>query len=145
MRNRHRKHTELRFEVIPIIDLMFTLLIFFVIFTSTLAMQSINKGVNMKLPSAQTVATLPKATVVMINAQNQYFIDGNPIPASELRFQIQTLSRQISPFKVHLQADEAVAYGNIVHALDEIRLGGCFDISLQAHAKTSSPNPAIVQ
>jgi biopolymer transport protein ExbD len=135
-----RKRSELRLEVIPIIDVMFTLLIFFVIFSSTLATLS-HKGMPMNLPSASSVTTEKKTVLFSIDHDFHFYLDDNQIPQESLRKKIAEMVRENPTVRIMLSADKEVPYDLVIRALDDVRLGGCYDIVLRAKQKgTHVPN-----
>jgi biopolymer transport protein ExbD len=129
------RRSELRFEVIPIIDVLFTLLIFFVIFSSAAAAYFNQKGMKMQLPSAATVSTEKKSVVVTIDGAMNYFLDGEAILPEEIREKIKTLLGTSTVLQVMISADKSVTYDRLIFVLDEVRLGGCYDVVLQADKK----------
>ncbi len=131
-----RKRSELRFEVIPIIDVMFTLLIFFVIFSSTLAALS-HKGMTMNLPSASSVTTEKKTVLLSIDRDFHFYIDDKQIPQESLRKTISEMIRENPTLRIMLSADRDVPYDLVIRSLDDVRLGGCYDIVLRAKQKDS--------
>ncbi len=130
-----RRRPELRFEVIPLIDVMFTLLIFFVIFSSVLATYQNNRGMKMRLPSAATVTSEKKFVTLTIDEDGAFFLDKEPIEVDQIRTEIATQMQGNPQLQVMINADQDVAYERLVRALDEVRLGGCYDVVLQAERK----------
>ena len=126
--------TSPRFELAPLIDVVFILLIFFAVATTTSVNQ---KGIKLNLPAATSVSTEKKGVVVSVNEQQQLFFNGEQITEDVLRYKVESLYQKTPDFQVIINADRLTPYSMIVRLLDEVRLGGCFDIVLEAKKKTS--------
>lgn len=130
-----RARPELRFEVIPLIDVMFSLLIFFVIFSSALAVYYQQKGMKLRLPIAASVTKEKQSAVLSVNQAGELFLDREAVDLASLRAKVTDLVAKNPQFQISIHADKEVAYEAVVQALDAVRLGGCFDVILQAQVK----------
>ena len=133
------KRQPLHFEVIPIIDVMFTLMIFFVIYASTVSSLS-NQGIKMKLPAAASVVKESHGTVITIDESLNVYLDGALTPVDEVRDRIAAQFKADPELSVILSADHTVPYETVVQLLDSIRLAGVHKVSLEAQKKTDAPN-----
>ena len=135
-RSGSRKRAELRFEVIPIIDVLFTLLIFFVIYSTMLAPVN-NKGIQLKLPTAESSASQKKGLMVAIDRDENVYVENELTPIGLLKIKVTQRMAQSPDTYVILSSDRAVSYDQVMQVLDNIRLGGCASIVLEAVQKTT--------
>ncbi len=137
LRSHSRKKTDLRFEIIPIIDVMFTLLIFFVIYCTMLAPIS-SKGIQLKLPTASSVVPEKKGVTVSVDASQKVYLDSVYMPSELVKLKVAQLMKENPETYVILSVDRTVEYDFVVHVLDSIRLGGCANVVLEAEQKNSN-------
>ena len=88
---RPRKKRSPRIEIIPMVDVMFLLLVFYVL--SSLAMSQ-NKGIQVALPAASTgqASAVPQMVVVTVDAQGQVFLLQDKVEVNELAVKVQELA-----------------------------------------------------
>ena len=130
-----KKPNQIRLELAPLIDIIFILLIFFAVSTSLVA----NKlGMKLKLPSAISTTEEKKGVILSINDAQEIFLDEKSILIEEIKDNISALINQNPEVQILLNADVATPYELVIHVLDEIRLGGCFDIVLEAEKKRAN-------
>lgn len=120
-----------RIEIIPLIDVIFFLLATFVLFT--LALNKI-RSVPVELPRAGPAAT-PGAeddlVVLQISTAGTAYWNRQPITSAEIPPRLRQL-RQTSPRpRVLVTGDNQAAYGDTIRALDEVRLAGITQVSVE--------------
>ena len=135
-RTSSRKKAELRFEVIPVIDVMFTLLVFFVIYSTMLAPVN-NKGIQLKLPTAESTTSEKKGLMVAIDKNENVYVEKQLTPLGLLKEKVAQRMAQTPDTYVILSSDRSVSYDQVMQVLDNIRLGGCASIVLEAVQKTT--------
>lgn len=100
----------------PMIDVVFLLLIFFMVSTTFI----VRPGLNLNLPvSDDTVETPSEQWVISVDPEGTIFLDQEKIT-------IETLQRTIQADKkpVTLRADRAVPHGMIVEVLESVKDAG---------------------
>lgn len=106
-------------NLVPMIDVIFSILAFFIISSLFLTR---SQGLPVDLPSAQTAE--PEQTVqlnITIEADGKMFLDRQPIQLNELK---DTLTEKIEPNSesvVIINADEKVEHGTVVKVMDRLR------------------------
>ncbi|GAB4150118.1 MAG: biopolymer transporter ExbD [Cyanobacteria bacterium J069] len=106
-------------NIVPMIDVIFAILTFFVLSTLFLTR---SEGLPVNLPGAATADLQPqKQTVVTIDAGGNLSLDRQPATLDTLDAQVrQLVSEGESPLVV-INADEAVAHGKVVAVMDRLR------------------------
>lgn len=112
-----RNKRSLEFSAASMSDLVFLLLIFFMI-TSTLVSPN---AVKLLLPQSDSKTITKQNVNVYINEDEQFSIDEVPLDASELVDKlIEKLSSEAKDATVVLRADQSVSVQNIVVVIDAI-------------------------
>jgi biopolymer transport protein ExbD len=120
------KLKEYRIELIPLIDIVFTLLIFFAVTSTFIYLQ---KGIELELPRADSAGAIPETVTVGIDRYKEITLNQDRIPLAQLKEKLQPLVG-VSP-TVILMADKELPYETIVQVMDKIRLSGCSKIVLK--------------
>jgi biopolymer transport protein ExbD len=115
-------------NVTPLVDVMLVLLIIMMIVAPLL-----QKGAPVRLPTAANSADKPETqdqTVVAVTANGEYYVNGVPIPDSELRRRVEEILENKTEKIVLIKADEDAQYGKVMEAMDELRAAGIEDMGL---------------
>jgi len=67
-----------------------------------------------------------------VSEKNDIFYDGALINLDDIRTTVATSLKVTPKLQIILNADQKTPYQMVVSILDKIRLGGCFDIVLEA-------------
>lgn len=132
LRDRHAI-TKPEIMIIPMIDIMFFLLVFFMM--STLSMVNV-KTVDVDMPQAQSAETKLAVTyVVTMRRDGQLFLEDKPIEETALIEQAAAEAAQNSRFSVVVRADQGLDYGMVIALLDRFKSCGILHIGLAAQGK----------
>ena len=104
-------------------------MIFFAISTTLV---STNQGLKLQLPAASSASPQKTEAQVVINHQNEIWFNDQKISLANLKPKVQELLVENPDIQITVQADKNTAYYLVIQILDNIRLGGCFDIVLEA-------------
>ena len=113
--------TEDTFEIniLPMIDVIFSILAFFIISSLFLTR---SQGLPVDLPSAQTAE--PEQSVqlnITIKSDGKMFLDRQPIELNELKSALTEKIKPDSESIVIINADEKVEHGAVVKVMDRLR------------------------
>jgi biopolymer transport protein ExbD len=113
-----------RIEIIPMIDVMMFLLIFFVLISLNVIPAF---GLKTALPDSSTaqraVSTKPPV-VVTLGADGALSIDGQQVPLRELGARVRALHQQDAGKRFVVSADQAVRWQAVVEVMDALRKQG---------------------
>lgn len=134
-RSRYFDAQKPRVEVIPMIDIMMFLLVFFVI----VAIRMIaGTGVEMQLPGSTTTRELKTSTITVgVTKAGETVIDGNTVTADELRDKLRALKRD-KPIDVVLAGDKDASLQTLLGVMDSVRSAGITSVGLAAKAEKSA-------
>lgn len=111
-----------RIEIIPMIDIIFFLLVFFMI--STLSM-TINRGLPVTLPkAASSQKDLRDSFTITVTQDGTLFLNKEPTTLSALGQRVKAGLDQEPELVVIISADDQALHGAIVAVMDEVRLAG---------------------
>ena len=115
---------------IPMIDIMFFLLVFFIM--STLYMVNV-KTVDVNLPKTQSAQTQLNVTyLVTVRKDGSLWLEDQPIDADTLVQQARMESQKNPRFAVVVRADGDMNYSGVMELLDRFRQAGITRFGLAA-------------
>lgn len=122
MRNRAlitQQQDEAEINMTPMLDVVFIMLIFFIVSTSFVR----EAGIDVNRPTAQTSESQSKtAVLVAISANNEIWVDRKPVDVRMVRPAIERLKSEQSEINVVIQADEQATTGQLVKVIDQLRM-----------------------
>jgi len=110
-----RRERGLHFNITPLIDIVFLLIIFFLA-ASHLARSETAQAVELPEATRQTdEAELAQRVVVTITAEERFYVGGNEMLLPQLEFLIQQakIDAGEEPLEVQIRADRTVPYGTV--------------------------------
>lgn len=120
-------------QIVPMIDVIFFLLIFFMLFTT---FRITPEGLDIQLPQAVTVTGQEEESIeVAINKNGEIFIDGGQVSTLTLREKAQRKVENNPQLIVIIKADEEVPFKRVVEVMDTVRMVGIHRIALAAERK----------
>lgn len=121
-------------DMAPLIDVVFLLLIFFML-TSSFTLPSL----PLKLPSAQGEPdATPETLLVCVDAQGVITLQGVPVTLAQFESRLRALCQAQPQAKVHFRGDQKMDYGLFVELMDRARQTGVTQFNL-VHAPKNSP------
>jgi biopolymer transport protein ExbD len=119
MRIQRRNPKKARIEIIPMIDTIFFLLVFFMI--STLSMSQY-RGMPVNLPKAASGQQAPaESAAITIDNQGRVFIDKQPVEKEMLGDLLRQQLADNADLLVVINADDGVEHGRVVEVMDIAR------------------------
>lgn len=106
-------------NILPMIDVIFSILAFFIISSLFLTR---SQGLPVDLPTAQTAE--PKQSVqlnITIKPDGKMFLDRQPIELNELKGALTQKIQPDSESLVVINADKKVEHGTVVKVMDRLR------------------------
>jgi biopolymer transport protein ExbD len=119
--------------IIPMIDIIFFLLVFFMISTLSMVEQH---TIPVNLPQASTVKQeIPRTVNVTVMQNGQILFDQEeiPLPLLAKRVGLELMKQPDNVFV--LRADKQVEYGKVITVLDELKQAGAHKVSVATEQK----------
>jgi biopolymer transport protein ExbD len=119
-------------NVSPLIDMVFILLIFFIVTTVFVE----ETGVEVDKPQSASAVSLEKNSILIaVTSNGRVVYGGREIGTTGVRPLVKRLT-QAEDMPVIVQGDENVNYGLIMRVIDEAKLGGAENINLASESKS---------
>jgi biopolymer transport protein ExbD len=113
----------------PLIDMVFILLIFFLVTTSFVR----ESGVKVDRPLASTAQAKDKgALMIGVRKDGTIFIDRRQVDVRSVRGLVERFLAEDPKGAVIIVADRASATGRVIEVLDQARLAGAKDVAVAA-------------
>lgn len=120
-------------QIVPMIDVIFFLLIFFMLFTT---FRITPEGLDIQLPQAVTVTGQEEESIeIAISRNEDIFLDGAQVNTFTLREQAQRKVENNPQIIAIIKADEEVSFKRVVEVMDTVRMVGIHRIALAAERK----------
>lgn len=128
---RARIHSHL--DIAPLIDIVFLLLVFFMLTSSFI----VPEAIELELPqsSTSTEATEITPIIVSIDQTGQLMLNAENIALDQLRVAIKTLLKHNAESAITLQSDARTQVQQLLKVMDEIRAAGGSNIALATMQK----------
>lgn len=118
-----------RIEIIPMIDIMFFLLVFFIMITLHMIP---NTGISSQLPQSSTAQALPHPKLLVnLQADGSIKVDGKPISLAALTSRLAA-SPDPAKMVVTIAGSKSVSLQHLLGVMDACRKAGVSDISVAA-------------
>ncbi len=132
MRTRHSRRQSgaiAEVNMTPLIDMVFILLIFFIVTTSFVK----ETGVDVSRPSAKTAVKKEKANILIaIKPNGEVWIDKRQIDRRAVRANVERLHAENPEGSVIILADKEAKTGLLIEVMDQARLAGVASVSIAA-------------
>jgi biopolymer transport protein ExbD len=132
MRNRHARRQSggiADINMTPLIDMVFILLIFFIVTTSFVK----ETGVDVNRPTAKTAVKKERANILIsIRENGEIWMDKRQIDRRAVRANVERMHAENPEGSVIILADEEARTGLLIEVMDQARLAGVTNVSIAA-------------
>ena len=119
-------------DLTPMLDVVFILLIFFIV-TASFVKES---GIEINKPEAQTAVKRELANIfIAINEHDEIWIDKRQVDTRALRAVIERLHAENPQSSIVIQADKKSTNEKLVNVMDAARQAGIYNIAIAASEK----------
>jgi biopolymer transport protein ExbD len=120
---------DLRVELTSMTDIVFLLLIFFMVSTTFV---DFSRRLDIQLPESKAAQTLQDVQqhVVEMGSEGILHLDGQPVRLEELQQRLQQSQGQALQRSVIIKADKRLPYGQVVTVLGLVRQANIRDIAV---------------
>jgi biopolymer transport protein ExbD len=126
---RRSSRSTVELNIAPLIDMVFILLIFFLVTTSFVK----ETGIEVTRPTAATAAVENRSTILIgIDADDRVFFDHREIDLRAVRANLERALAENPEGAVVVVADKASSTGVAIAVMDGCRLAGADNVSLAA-------------
>ena len=119
-----------RLDIAPLIDVIFLLLVFFML-TSSFIFQP---GIKINLPKALTSEVIQRENlIIVITDESSLYIDERLIDQDELSSRLKIAAKELKP--ILIKADRKASLGKVVEVWDMCRVEGIQKINIATTQK----------
>ncbi len=120
---------ESQIELTPMLDVVFIMLIFFIVTTSFVK----ESGIEVSRPNAASAEKQERASIfIAIDSDSQIWLQKRKLDIDAVRANIEKLHAESPEGAVVIQADKKSETGILVKVMDQVRLAGVQNISIAA-------------
>lgn len=128
-RKRIREDDEVAVDLTPMLDVVFIMLIFFIVTTSFVK----EAGIDVNKPKAAQAQKKPTATIfIAIRPNGEIHMDKRVVDIERVSATIEKLLAESPTDTVIIQADREAKHGVVVKVMDQIKAAGIDKISIAA-------------
>ena len=131
-RHKRREEEESEINITPMMDIVFIMLIFFIVTTSFIK----ETGIDPNRPEAETAKRAELGNILIAIAPNdRIWMNKAPIELESVKIMMELAHAENPESSVVIVADELASTGLVLDVMDQIRLSGISKISLSAREK----------
>ncbi len=136
MNLRHERRLTAAPDLTPLIDIIFQLVLFFMVSTQFVS----SPGIEVDLPrsSADTILKEREDLKVFVRADGTAFLNDKPISGPELREALSAASKRDPNTLIIIKADKNVDHGAVVRVMDTARGLGLSRLAIATEANTGA-------
>ena len=128
-----RKHAqgedETEINITPMLDIVFIMLIFFIVTTSFIK----ETGIDPNRPEAQTAAAKDGGNILIaISSNDKIWMEKRAVELTQVRGMVESAKAQNPESTAIIIADKEASTGLLIDLMDQVRLGGVTNISVAA-------------
>lgn len=128
-RNYNSSSAESEVNLTPMLDVVFIMLIFFVVTTSFVK----EAGVEVNRPNANTAQQQESANILIaIRPNGEIWMDGRAVDVRAVRANVERLRAEFPESDVVIQGDQQAQVGLLVKVMDQVRLAGITNVAIAA-------------
>ncbi len=107
-------------NIIPLVDVVLVLLLIFM-----LTAPMMYRGIDVNLPKTSSRPTAVEERMVLTLTKDQViYLNDRPLPLAALDAQLRDIFKNRTDKTLYLKADQTLAYGFVVEAMDRVRRAG---------------------
>jgi len=128
-RSRLRSTDEAAVDLTPMLDVVFIMLIFFIVTASFVK----EAGVDVNRPNAETAEQQNRGNIMIaIRPNGEIWVDRRPVDVRALRANVERLRAENPEGTVVILADKESQTGLLVEVMDQVRLAGVSNVAIAA-------------
>ncbi len=129
MRHRHRPVDDTEINITPMLDIVFIMLIFFIVTTSFVK----ESGIDVSRPTANTATQKTKGNIMIAIRENgEVWMNKRQVEVDSVRANVEKMHAENPEGSVVIIADKASQTGILVSVMDQVKSAGVDAISVAA-------------
>lgn len=128
-----KKKANINLNIAPLIDIVFLLLIFFMLSSKFI----VDKGITIKLPDSQTASEVKKDITIYIEKNGTLSLNGKEVRMKNLQNELTSLLKGRSNMNVIIKADRELPLQKGISVIDAAKKAGASGVIIS----TKDPRP----
>ena len=117
---RRSSHIVRDINIIPLIDLVLTVLFFYMIVSPMMS-----RGLDVNLPRAESNTIKPEDRIVItVTREQEVFVEKERVAIAKLGGILESIRKSKPKINVYLRADKNAPYGAVVQVMDTVKRAG---------------------
>ena len=128
-----QKDIESSINLTPLIDIVFLLIIFFMVGTRFTELNEVEKNIPLQVPTVSNATALtsaPRKRVINILSDGQILLDGQELSIGQLQDELNNARQQYKKLGVIVRGDENAKHGRIVEVMATCRQANISDLNV---------------
>ncbi|MEW7867772.1 ExbD/TolR family protein [Aeromonas diversa] len=122
-----RQRDEIQIDMTPMLDIVFIMLIFFIVTTSFVR----EAGLEVHRPEATQAKTQKSSSIMLaVGAKGEIYLDRRPVDVERVKASLARMLAEQPEASLVIQADERVPHGRVVRVMDEAKAAGVANIAV---------------
>jgi biopolymer transport protein ExbD len=136
MQFREKKRRRVTINITSLIDVLFLLLIFFMVSSTFLE----RPGMKLDLPKASHKESVRmEGYTLFVTQDEKLFLNDEPVKLNELESNLREIAPEVEEDGIVLQADEQIRYGLVIEVMDMIKKSGIKKMVVATEIKEEEP------
>jgi biopolymer transport protein ExbD len=132
MARRHAHTEEAEINITPMLDIVFIMLIFFIVTTSFTKLT----GADVIRPGAVQAAVLSNSTILIaVKSNDDIWMGGRQVDRGEVRRMVERARAENPEGRVVVVADKGARIGTVTGVIDQVKLAGVEAVALAARTR----------
>ena len=128
-KQRRSREEEMDINITPMLDIVFIMLIFFIVTTSFVK----EPGIDPQRPVAATSEPKPRGNILIgVTPEGQIWVNNRQVELAEIRQFVEDTVTENPESSAIVVSDQASPTGIVIDIMDQVRAGGVSDISIAA-------------
>jgi len=128
-----QKDIESSINLTPLIDIVFLLIIFFMVGTKFSELNEQERNIPLQVPSVSTataITSAPMRRVINVVSDGQIYLDEQPVNVEELRIELVSAKEQYERLGVVVRGDASTMYQRVAEVIATCRQAKISDLNI---------------
>jgi biopolymer transport protein ExbD len=133
-KKRQSREDDLDINITPMLDIVFIMLIFFIVTTSFVK----EPGIDPQRPVAETSEPKPRGNILIgVDTEGQIWMNNRRVELTDIRLLVEEAVNETPESSAVVVSDQESPTGIVIDIMDQVRAGGVINISIAAEPEST--------
>ena len=133
-KKRQSREDDLDINITPMLDIVFIMLIFFIVTTSFVK----EPGIDPQRPVAETSEPKPRGNILIgVDTEGQIWMNNRRVELTDIRLLVEEAVNETPESSAVVVSDQESPTGIVIDIMDQVRAGGVINISIAAETEST--------